>query len=70
MRGAAVAAAGFMPWSTMLRITCATVVMMRLPPGLPVASSGRPSRNRMVGVIELSGRWPGRTALASPPIRP
>ena len=34
------------------------MVMMRLPPGVPVTSNTRPSRNTMVGDIEESGRLP------------
>ena len=34
-RGAATASARFMPKSMLLTITCSTVEMMRLPPGLP-----------------------------------
>ena len=51
-------------------MTCSTVEMMRLPPGLPVTRTSRPSRNTKVGVIEESGRAPGATALAPPPTRP
>ena len=40
-------------------MTCSTVVMMRLPPGEPVTSSGLPSFSTMVGVIDDSGRLPG-----------
>ena len=54
----------------MLTMVCSTVVIIRLPPGLPVASHGLPSANTMVGVIELSGRLPGSMAFASPPSRP
>ena len=35
------------------------------PPGEPVTKLSLPSRKRIVGVIELSGRWPGAMALAS-----
>ena len=42
------------------------MVMIRLPPGLPVASSTSPSRSTMVGDMELSMRLPGPTALFSP----
>ena len=35
-----------------------TVVMMRLPPGDPVASTTFPSRNRSVGAIDESGAFP------------
>jgi hypothetical protein len=44
--------------------------MMRLPPGVPTTSTALPSRDTMVGVIELSMRLPGATALAVPPVRP
>ncbi len=64
------ASAGFMPKSIMLTSTCSVVVMMRAPPGEPVASQGLPSFSTMVGDIELSGRFIGPTAFASPPTRP
>ena len=67
-RGARTAAPMSMPMTLM--ITCKTVVMMRLPPGLPVAITTRPSRLIRLGVIELSGRLVGATALAAPPSRP
>ncbi len=44
--------------------------MMRAPPGEPVAIQGLPSLSTIVGDIELSGRFSGPTALASPPTRP
>ena len=53
------AAATFMPKSSTLTITCSTAVMMRLPPGEPVTSTGLPSFSTMVGVIDDSGRLPG-----------
>ena len=59
-----------MPWSMTFIITCKTVVMMRLPPGLPVAIITWPLRLIRAGVIELSGRLAGATALAAPPNRP
>ena len=49
-----------------LSSVCATAVMMRDPPGLPVAIHGLPSLNTSVGVMEDSGRLPADTALASP----
>src|SRR5690606_25023858 len=51
------------------RMPSRTSVMMRLPPGAPsaVTLSGE---NMEVGVIELSMRLPGSTALASKPITP
>ena len=70
MRGRVIASARFMRKSTRFTITCSTVVMMRLPPGLPVTRKRRPSRNRKVGVMEESGRLPGATALAALPTRP
>ena len=51
-------------------IVCSTAVMIRLPPGVPRTSTGRPSRLTIVGLIELSGRLPGAIALASPCTRP
>ena len=51
---------------TRFRMLWSTVVMMRLPPGVPTTSTGRPSRATMVGLIELKGRLPGAIALASP----
>jgi gamma-glutamyltranspeptidase / glutathione hydrolase len=48
----------------------APLVMMRGPPGLPVTRNGSSSASTMVGDIDDSGRLPGATALASPPIRP
>ena len=40
--------------------------MIWLPPGDPISSTGEPSpSNTMVGAIELRGRLPGATALAS-----
>ena len=69
-RGASVASARFSRWSITFDTSCSTVLMMRLPPGLPVTSTSRPSLSTRVGVIELSGRLPGPTALAAPPISP
>ena len=40
--------------------------MMREPPGEPNAIATRPSRIRMVGAMDDSGRLPGAMALASP----
>ena len=50
--------------------TWSTVVMIVLPPGDPVISTGSPSFRTTVGVMELNMRLPGAMALASPPIRP
>ena len=49
---------------------CSTVVMMRLPPGLPVTRNVLPSFSTIVGLMEESGRLSGATAFASPPTRP
>ncbi len=38
--------------------------MIRLPPGLPIARTGAPSFNTIVGDIEERGRLPGASALA------
>lgn len=46
-----------------------TIVMMRLPPGVP-STAIRSRDTRKVGVIELSMRLPGAGALASKPITP
>ena len=35
------------------------------PPGVPVTKLSCPSRSRMVGVMELSGRWPAPMAFSS-----
>ena len=40
------------------------------PPGEPVTKLSLPSRTRIVGVMELSGRCPGAMALASDWIKP
>ena len=53
-----------------LTISCSTVVMMRLPPGLPVAIHGSPPVKMNVGVIELRGRLRASMALASLPSKP
>ena len=45
------AAAMFIRWSMTLRMICSVVVMIRLPPGLPVAKKGLPSFKTMVGVM-------------------
>ena len=51
--------------------TCSTVVMMRLPPGLPVANQGVWSpRKTSVGLMELSGRRPGAMRFAGPCTKP
>ena len=47
-------------------MTCSTVLMMVGPPGEPVTRTILPSLKTMVGVIEESGRLPGKMALASP----
>ena len=39
--------------------------MMVAPPGEPMASTGRPSRNTIVGLIEERGRLPGAGRLGS-----
>ncbi|CFU10409.1 Uncharacterised protein [Bordetella pertussis] len=39
--------------------------MMALPPGEPSASTGLPARNTIMGAIELRGRLPGSTRLAT-----
>ncbi|MNI59414.1 hypothetical protein D3C73_1145750 [compost metagenome] len=39
--------------------------MMALPPGDPTNMTGLPSRNTMIGAIELRGRLPGSTRLAT-----
>ena len=43
---------------------------MREPPGVPSTMATLPSRVRMVGVMEESGRLPGAMALASAPTTP
>ena len=48
----------------------ATEVMMVEPPGDPSTMKSLPSLSKIVGVIELSIRFPGCIELASPPIRP
>jgi hypothetical protein len=45
-------------------------VKIREPPGVPITMATLPSRVRMVGVIDDSGRLPGAMALASPPTTP
>src|SRR5713101_5102308 len=40
------------------------------PPGEPVTKLSLPSRIKIVGVMELRGRWPGEMALASDCISP
>ena len=51
--------------SITLLMICSTAVMMRLPPGDPVISTGLPSLSTMVGVIDDSGRLfgPGKLAM-------
>ena len=51
-------------------MTWKTDVKMREPPGVPITSRTAPSRMRIVGVIDDSGRLPGAIALASPPTTP
>ena len=46
------------------------MVIMRDPPGVPVASQGLSSLKTIVGVMELKGRLSPSIALASPPTRP
>ncbi len=41
-------------------------VMIRLPPGVPTTITGFPSRETIVGLIELNGRLPGAMEFASP----
>ena len=69
-RGAFCASATLSPWSITLTMTCSTTVMMRDPPGLPVAIISLPSLNTSVGLIDDSGRFIGPGALASPPRSP
>ena len=64
------AAATFISKAMALSRVCSTVVMMRLPPGLPVASQGLPSRKTMVGLMEDRGRLPPSIRLRSPCISP
>ena len=59
-----------MPKSITFTITCNTAVMIRLPPGEPVTSTGSPFFSTMVGVIDDSGRLPGPGRLASKPTSP
>ena len=71
MRGAVMASASDMRWSTTLRITCAVPVMIVGPPAAPTTSSTWPEGSRtIVGDIELRGRLPGATAFCSPSTRP
>ena len=60
------AVATFMSKAMALRMVCSTVVMIMLPPGLPVANQGCPSRITMVGLMEDRGRLPPAMALRSP----
>src|SRR6218665_951918 len=62
MRGVTAASATFMSWSITFRMVCIVVVMMRLPPGLPVARNGLPSLSTKVGDLERRGRLPGPAA--------
>ena len=64
------ASAIFILKSMILINCCKTVVIMRAPPGDPVASICPCCVDTITGVIELNGRLPGAIALASPPIRP
>src|SRR6266540_6989994 len=71
MRGAATASGRVIPWSSTLRITCATVVMIVGPPGVPTTISSCPSRSSTIdGVIAESIRLPGAMELASPCTKP
>src|SRR2546429_6093991 len=54
-----------MPRRIQLRTLSRVTEMMVGPPGEPVTKLSLPSRRSIVGVMELSGRWPGAMALAS-----
>ena len=52
-------------------MTCATVVMMVGPPGVPTTMNSLPPRSRTIdGVIAESMRLPGAIAFASPCTKP
>jgi len=70
MRGAATASATGIFRSITLTTICSTVVVIRLPPGEPVMSTGWPFFSTIVGLMDESGRLPGPGALASPPTSP
>lgn len=70
MRDCALASAMFRSNTSVFRMICSTTVMMRAPPGAPVARKGLPSFSTMVGVIDDSGRLREPTAFASSPISP
>src|SRR5512132_782880 len=64
-RGAAIASGRLAPSSRCSTRIWSTVVMMVAPPGDPMASTGRPSRSTIVGLIEDRGRLPGAGRLGS-----
>ena len=53
-----------------LRMVAHADVKILDPPGVPITIATRPSRSRMVGLIDDSGRLPGAMAFASPPTTP
>ena len=64
-RGALIAACASIP-SRIQLITLSSVAEIIVgPPGEPVTKLSLPSRSKIVGVIELSGRCPGAIAFAS-----
>ncbi len=65
-RGASMASGRLMPKSIWLISVCSTVVMIVEPPGEPTASTARPLRSTIIGLIELRGRLFGATEFAVP----
>src|SRR6266403_2180811 len=64
------AACGSIPSLIQLITLNSVAEIMVGPPGEPVTKLSLPSRTRIVGVIELSGRCPGAMAFASDCINP
>src|SRR4051794_34480725 len=65
-RGASIDSGRLMPKSIWFWSCCQTEVMIVEPPGEPTASTTRPLRITIVGLIELRGRLSGCTEFAVP----
>ena len=64
--GASAAESSGMPKSITFEMTCATVVMIVEPPGVPTTRKTAPSLTTIVGVMADSMRLPGSITFALP----
>ena len=65
-RGASTASCKLMPWSIRFTNACIALGKIRFPPGRPSAYTTLPSRNAIIGDIDVVTRLPGAMDCATP----